>query len=280
MLRILVAWAGVSFPLLGVACDFDRTTCERLVQTLISYRAEAIVAAFGDDAGILPTSIQVKFVQSSDPIYAGNSAGLAYDHAQQTLFVPRRMTNTTLPNPLRWAQAYWPYYENEQYRNQFPIIAAIDSTLWSVYLLAAAQSHGIAWPHPQCASVNVRERLPCEMLLEGVSEHVRTLRTPLFNSNRLDRIWPEDFERFSSRVWRTDPEYLEVQRYGGILLVRPLVNEFGVMRALAYIAGTPFTVADDNLRASAQSYQERAREVLRAESSPLKHEPLTTASAE
>jgi hypothetical protein len=101
------------------------------------------------------------------------------------------------------------------------------------------------------------------MLVEGIAEHLTEMRGPIFNSNRLDRIWPENFSEFCKRVWRTDQEYLEVQRYGGILLVRPLVDEFGVPRALAYIAQTPFKVEDDNLRASAMRYQETARDSLR-----------------
>jgi hypothetical protein len=53
-----------------------------------------------------------------------------------------------------------------------------------------------------------------------------------------------------------------VQRYGGILLIGPLIDQFGVPKALAYIAQTPFHVEDNNMRLSAQRYQERARKVL------------------
>jgi hypothetical protein len=51
-----------------------------------------------------------------------------------------------------------------------------------------------------------------------------------------DRIWPKDFAAFCKRVWRTDAEYRDVQRYGGILLIGPLIGEFGVRRTLAYLA--------------------------------------------
>jgi len=76
-------------------------------------------------------------------------------------------------------------------------------------------------------------------------------------------IWPEDFAGFLRRVWqREDPEYIDVQRYGGILLVEPLINEFGVPRALTYLARTPFRIEDNNVHSSALRYQERAREFL------------------
>ena len=53
-----------------------------------------------------------------------------------------------------------------------------------------------------------------------------------------------------------------MQRYGGIMLIKPLIEEFGVPRTLAYIAQTPFRVEDNNLREAAVHYQERARESL------------------
>ena len=105
-------------------------------------------------------------------------------------------------------------------------------------------------------------RLPCEMLMNGVTEHVTSLRSPLFNSNRIDLIWPEDFSTFRRKVWRTDEEYHDVQHYGGILLLKPLVAEFGVPRAFAYVAQTPFRIEGNNLRLSALRYQDRAREIL------------------
>jgi hypothetical protein len=101
------------------------------------------------------------------------------------------------------------------------------------------------------------------MLVKGIAENVKALRGPLFNVNRVDQIWPEDFAVFRKRVWRTDQEYQDVQRYGGIMLIKPLIEEFGVPRTLAYVAQTPFRVEDDNnLREAALHYQERARESL------------------
>ena len=123
------------------------------------------------------------------------------------------------PNPLRWASYYWPYYQNERHQIEFPIIEQIDNLLWNAYLQEAAYTRGLSWPHKECISSDVGKRLPCEMLIKGVAEHVKTLRRPMFNENRIDRIWPENFAEFERRVWRTsDQEYLDVQRYGGILL--------------------------------------------------------------
>jgi hypothetical protein len=100
------------------------------------------------------------------------------------------------------------------------------------------------------------------MLVKGIAENVKALRGPLFNANRVDQIWPDDFGTLRKRVWRTDQEYLDVQRYGGIMLIRPLIEEFGVPRTLAYVAQTPFRVEGDSLREAALQYQEHAREVL------------------
>lgn len=262
MSRLWIVWAGLFFPLLADACAHERYTCEKQIRTLVSYRAEAIVNAFGDPLGIFPDEMELQFVDTRSPVFARTAGAIAYDPDQRQILIPRRYIGATLPNPLRWARSYWPYYENEEYKHAFPIIEAIDITFWGIYLQEAARRRGLSWPHEGCTSVDVAKRLPCEMLVDGVSEHIRTLRIPLFNSNRLDRIWPEDFEAFTKRVWRTDPEYADVQHYGGILLVQPLVSEFGLPRALAYIAGTPFEVTDDNLRTSALRYQEKAREEL------------------
>lgn len=281
MLRLWIAWIGLFLPVLAFACDHERYTCEKQLRALIGYRAEAIVSAFGDPLGIFPDEMQLQFVDSKAA--KSSATGIAYEPEQRVMLIPRRYIGTALPNPLRWARSYWPYYQDEEYKLTFPIIEAIDNTLWGVYLQEAARTRGLSWPHEECASVDVGERLPCEMLVDGVSEHIRTLRVPLFNSNRLDRIWPDDFGAFSKRVWRTDPAYMDVQRYGGILLVQPLISEFGIPRALAYIASTPFRVENDNLRTSALRYQEKAREELQLRltthnTSQLQLPPIVTKS--
>lgn len=102
------------------------------------------------------------------------------------------------------------------------------------------------------------------MLTRGIAHYVRTGRNLVFNENRLDRIWPDDFSVFRRRAWSySTPEYLDVQRYGGILLVRPLLNEFGAPRALAYIAQTPLDIVENSVRISALRYQDQARNALR-----------------
>lgn len=264
VVRVFIAWASALFPLLGIACEStDRQRCQELIVELVSYRTEAIESAFGDLSGTLPEDLRVRFVKSRDPEYALLGGGVAYDRERQTLLFPRTVLGSKIPNPLRWATYYWPFYQVEQYRQEFPLIEAVDNVLWSAYLQEAAKARGLTWPHKGCASVDVAKRLPCEMLLAGIAEYVKARRNPIFNENRLDRIWPENFADFRKRVWRHgDPEYLDVQRYGGILLIRPLINEFGVPRALAYIAQTPFGIEDNNVRISALRYQDRARNTL------------------
>jgi hypothetical protein len=271
-----IALAGTLVPLIGMACESgDRARCKQQLGTLVSYRTEAIEGAFGDVSGAMPAALEIKFVSAKDPEYALYSGRVAYDHERGALIIPRRFLAAKTPNPLRAAVYYWPFYQNREYRETFPVIEALDNALWGAYLQEAAHARGLTWPHRECSSIEVGERLPCEMLVEGIAEHLTELHSPIFNSNRLDRIWPEDFADFRKRVWRTDQEYLEVQRYGGILLVRPLVDEFGVPRTLVYIAQTPFHVEDDNLRASAMRYQEEARNALRAKPA-VYSEPIFT----
>lgn len=263
MARGSIACALMLLPLLALACESgERRRCQEEIRTLISYRTEAIESAFGDVFSVLPAQIRIRFVKTQDPEYAAFGGRPGYDAEHDTLILPRRLLSAKTPNPLRAAVYYWPFYENERYREEFPIIAAIDTMLWSAYLQEAARAAGLQWPHKDCSSVSVAKRLPCEMLLNGALEHVTSMRNPLFNSNRIDLIWPEDFSTLRKRVWRTDQEYRDITHYGGILLVQPLVSEFGVPRALAYIAQTPFQVDDNNVRQSAQRYQDRAREAL------------------
>ena len=258
-----IACALALLPLLVLACESgDRRRCQEEFRTLISYRTEAIEGAFGDVFSVLPAQVRIRFVKTQDPDYAAFGGRMAYDIEHATLILPRRVLSAKTPNPMRAAVYYWPFYQYERYREEYPIIGAIDTMLWAAYLQEAARSAGQPWPHKDCASVNVTKRLPCEMLLNGALEHVTSLRSPLFNSNRIDLIWPDDFSSLRKRVWRTDQEYRDISHYGGILLVQPLVNEFGVPRAFAYIAQTPFQVENNNLRQSAQHYQDLAREVL------------------
>jgi hypothetical protein len=263
-----IAWAGASIllliPLLGSACESgDRRRCKEEFSMLVSYRTEAMETAFGAMFGALPERIQIKFVSTKDAEYELYGGDVAYDRENRTIIFPRRVLGSKTPNPLRWAAYYWPFYENEQYRQTFPVIETIDNVLLSAYMQEAANLRGLPWPHKGCSSLDLAKRLPCEMLVQGIAEHLTAIRSPLFNSNRLDRIWPDDFSTFRRRAWRHgDQEYVDVQKYGGILLIKPLVAEFGVPRTLEYVAQTPFQVEDNNLRVSALHYQELARQTL------------------
>lgn len=251
-------------PYVASACESNTVrTCEKQVSQLISYRTQAIEYAFGELAA-LPGQIDVKFVSQRDPEYSAFAGRLAYDQAHHRFVVPRRFASAKIPNPVRAAISYWPFYQDDLYIDEFPIIGAIDNAIWSAYLQEAAQAHGVEWPHEGCRSVEMGKRLPCEMLMEGIVEYITTTRTPLFNENRIDRIWPDDFADFQRHVVRDESEYRDVQRYGGIMLVRPLIGQFGVPRALAYIAQTPFRVEQNSMREAALAYQQRAREALSA----------------
>jgi hypothetical protein len=261
MFRVAIALASVLFPLLGWTCDVgDRQRCEKLIVKLVTYRKEAIEGAFGNVFSSWPNQVQIKFVSKKDPEFARFEGREGYDADRRVLILPRHFSNAKIPNPLSQAGYYWPHYQSEQMRAEFPIVEAIDNILWSAYLQEAAQARGQSWPHKDCASIDMGKRLPCEMLVMAIAGYIKDLHGPIFNSNRLDRIWPENFAVFAGRVWRDDKEYLDVQRYGGLLLIRPLVQEFGVTRTLAYIAKTPFRVEENDMRVSALRYQERARE--------------------
>lgn len=261
MVRLGLACITLLFPLLSFACEsVNREQCKQRFAALVKYRTEAITTAFGDLLGTLPPNLEVRFLGTKE--LAETDGKETYDQEHRTLVFPRRLLSAKLPNPLRAAAYYWPFYENEQYRTAFPVVETIDQLIWTAYLQEAAKERGLEWPHKDCKSHDVSKRLPCEMLVEGINEHLKEVRTPIFNANRLDMIWPEDFANFRRTLWRRDQEYLDVQRYGGILLIGPLIDQFGVPRALAYVAQTPFHIEDNNLRLSAQRYQERAREVL------------------
>ena len=145
---------------------------------------------------------------------------------------------------------------------------AVDNAIWGAYLQEAARKKGLSWPHENCESADIGRRLPCEMLVEGIAAQLTAIRDPLFNRNRLDRIWPSDFRTFRNRVWRKDDRrYLEVQRYGGLMLVKPLIDRYGAPSALVYFAQTPFEMQEEDLRSSVLRYQERASEWLEANKS-------------
>ena len=260
-MRSLVLVSSLLLCNLGVACENTLRTCEKQLRQLISYRMQAIEYAFGE-LEALPDKVDIKFVSQRDEEHARFGGRMVYDREHQRLIVPRRYVSSKMPNPLRSARNYWPFYRGDIYIDEFPVIGAIDNAIWGAYLQEAAHQRGGTWPHEGCLSVDMSKRLPSEMLPEGIAEFLTTTRTPLFNENRLDRIWPDDLNEFERYVDRNDSEYRDVQRYGGILLVRPIIGQFGVPRALAYIAGTPFSVDGNSMRKAALRYQQRAREAL------------------
>lgn len=263
----LIVMAAALAPATSSACEHDdRQQCKDNLGELVTYRTLAMERAFGEFMPVLPDKIQIKFVGPNDAEYRRYARQVAYDLDQETMIIPRHLLSTRMPKPLRASSSYWPFYQNELYRDTFPVILAVDNALWGAYLQEAAQERGLTWPHTSCGSVQLAERLPCEMLVEGVAAHLTAGRAPMFNVNRLDRIWPQDFAAFSERVWRKDDSrYIEVQRYGGWMLLKPLFDEFGVPRALFYIAQTPFQLSGNDMNAAALEYQERARESLEAD---------------
>jgi hypothetical protein len=264
-MRLWITCFSLLLPSLGLACEFEHhRQCEQEIVQLLSYRSEAIQGAFGDLSVAQPAQLQVRFVGSKDPEYPALQGAMRYDAERRVLLLPRSIASSHLPNPLRIAAAYWPFYANDAARAAFPIVERIDDALWTVFLAEAARSGGQDWPNHNCYSADPGKRLPCRMLLSAAARFVKVRGDAFFNENRLDRIWPDDFASFEQHNYRyDDPEYADVQRFGGILLMRPLIGEFGVPRVLAYVAQTPLVVEENSLRISALRYQEQARNALR-----------------
>lgn len=245
-------------PTVGSSCDFERRKCEKKILELVSYRSQAIEGAFGDLSLALPAELQIKFVRSKDV-----GRAIVYQPESKSLLLPRSLTSAKLPNPVRRAAYYWPFYQNEISREAFPVVEAIDDALWNVFLQEAARSHGNSWPHSNCNAIDIAKRLPCHMLLSAAARFVKVRGNVVFNENRIDRIWPDDIAAFDERNFRRDdPDYADVLRFGGILLLRPLVAEFGLPSVLAYVAQTPLLIEENSLRTSALRYQEQARDTL------------------
>jgi hypothetical protein len=265
--RWLFAVALLTLSAPTLACNPPASRCreaEEDLATLVNYRSQAIETTFGAYAAPMPDEVHIEFVSNKDERFHAGLTPVALDIQQRTMAFTRGASSAKLPNPLTWAKSYWPYYNNALYTNAFPIIASIDSAIWTAYLREAARQRGLAWPHPQCGSIDLGKRLPCEMMIEGILGFVTSSRDVLFNENRIDQIWPHDFSDFRHRLWRhEDREYVEVRQLGGFLLLRPLIDEFGFQQTLVYIAQHPFDLRNEDLHASAVAYQERARETLR-----------------
>lgn len=236
---------------------------ERRFFELVVMRATAIDQALGPILDGAEGKITIELARGADASYP--SAGpAAYDPERHTLIFRRSVLSSVGHGVKSWAKAYWPYYKNPQIRTLLPVIELIDDALWMTHLQEAAYRKGLSWPHQDCSSLDIEQRLGCEMLVYG-AEASRRQQQPFFNSNRLDMIWPDDLRQLNARNWRQgDVAYRDVQQLGGAMLIRPLIAEFGLPRVLQYIAQTPFLIRDGNVRASAQRYQDQARLALTA----------------
>jgi hypothetical protein len=212
--------SGPALSLLGLACEgTDRRECKKQFRELVSYRAQAIDTAFGDLFGAVPAEIQIKFVTAKDPSTCCSAARRLRPQApHDDLSAPRARRENSEPSAL--GRLLLAVLSERAVPPAIPVVEVIDNVLWNAFLQEAASARGGQWPHKECSAVDVGRRLPCEMLVKGIAENVKALRGPLFNVNRVDQIWPDDFAVFRKRVWRTDQEYQDVQRYGGIMLVK------------------------------------------------------------
>jgi hypothetical protein len=254
----------LSLPVFAWDSSISRCHVTDDLALLVNYRSQAIETTFGAYAAPMPDEVRIEFVSSKDVRFSSGLTPVALDIQHGSMAFTRGATSAKLPNPLSWAKSYWAYYNNPLYTNAFPIIASIDSAIWSAYLREAARQRGLAWPHAECGSIDLGKRLPCEMMVEGVLGFITSSRDVLFNENRIDQIWPHDFGDFRRRLWRHDDrEYSEIRRLGGMLLLRPLIDEFGAQQVFVYIAQHPFDLRNEDLHASAIAYQEHARETLR-----------------
>lgn len=229
---------------------------------LVCMRAAAIEAAFGGLFDGADVDIRVEVVRADDLRYPRVSMA-SYDPAQHTLYFRRAVLGSTEDAWPGWVLSYWPYYGSEEARITYPIIEIVDAALWNAHQRRAAHERNLTWPHEDCGAIDIARRLGCEMLVSATSERWRSLTSPLFNANRVDRLWPESLTEFERRAWtRGGREYDQVRRLGGLLLIEPLIREFGVPRVFAYVARTPFRIEGGNVRLSALRYQEQARRAL------------------
>jgi len=254
---------GVAVPVEGpISKDSRATFRTRAIAVLVRDRVRAIELAFGETFVPAATQLQVVVLDSEAATKLGMSGIAAYAPESHTLYFASNVQYTATPPKTFATQQYWPWHE-EPLRSVYPVMELIDDVLWSTLLQESAREHNLSWPHTQCGSLDIAERLPCEMLVQGVAAHTSRIQAPLFNENRLADIWPENLAEFRSHAWRNDDRaYQNVRNYGGYLLLRPLVREFGLMRTLNYVAVTPFQIDDNNVRLSAERYQRRAEEAL------------------
>ena len=244
-----------------LAVSTSASKVERRFFEIVVMRATAIDQALGPILEGAADKITIELAYSGDDTYPRDGPA-AYDPARHTLTFRRSVIGMAGKGVKSWAKAYWPYYKNDDIRALLPAIELIDDALWMTHLQEAAARKGLSWPHQECGSLDIQKRLGCEMLTYGAEASRRQVQ-PFFNTNRVDMIWPDSLGDLRVRR-QDDTAYRDVQQLGGSMLVRPLIAEFGVPRVLQYIAQTPFHIQDDNVRVSAQRYQEQARVALAA----------------
>jgi hypothetical protein len=269
----IACWAAVAVMACGAAAanDFqpaqpcatvDGPPREQRFARFVCVRARAIQTAFGALFDGRALEIRIEFAGADEPQYPQSSMS-AYDPQRHTIYFRRAVLSAPIEAWHQWALAYWPYYRNTVVREEFPIIGIIDEALWNAHLREAAHQRGLRWPHEDCGAIDIARRLGCEMLVSATVELSRAQAAPLFNTNRIDRLWPEDVREFERRAWTHEGrEYREVRRLGGMLLVEPLIREFGAPRVFSYLASTPFRIETGNVRVAALQYQDRARTAL------------------
>lgn len=259
----LIGCSSADASKVSIEGDGNKPLRQRQFARLVSNRFEAIETAFGPLSGILGARVQLVFKRDNEFGPGETVYAAAYDPERNALIFSSRVLYQAFPSAETAVLQYWPFYENEVLRSDFPIIGLIDAALWDAFLQESAASTGHSWPPADCKSPQVEKKLPCAMTVSATLDYIRQLRPPLFNENRLDRILPENYTDFCSESLRsTSREYQDVERYGGILLLKPLIIEFGIPRTLAYAARTPFSIQENNMRTSVLQYQERARAAL------------------
>lgn len=251
---------GVANAQMRVLLDADSSARQQQLVSLVQTRLAAISDAFPTLLERTNVEVHVLFGstrKNEDPPLAH------YDAVLNTLTFQRAVLGYVTDYSISAVSEYWTYYEREDIHSGYPIVEVIDDVLWKALLQEIAQQNELTWPPPGCQSLDLAQRLGCQMSVSGIQSFVRSRRTRIFNENRLDRLWPSDLTELESRGWqRKDREYQQVKELGGIELIKPLVQEFGAPRILAYIAQTPFVIQENDLFKSATQYQKRAREAL------------------
>lgn len=232
----------------------------RHLKTLVAMRASAIDAAFPGFLVVADLKVEVAHRTSCSNETTQHAC---YDANRNALMFDREVLAFVDYRALEVAENYWLFYEYVDLRDRFPIIGLIDNALWGATMSKIAQQHDTTWPHEGCESVQLTKRLGCEMLISAIDSQVRLKRSRIYNANRKDRLWPDDLSFLErSRSGSRDREYADVRDLGGVELLRPLIEEFGAARVFVYVAQTPFSIENSNVRASALRYQERARSAL------------------